>query len=202
MPETKPLIFVFDLETTGLPHQSHRVVPIQIEGVLLNPNLPGWPELDRFSALIKIPESSTLQPFAMGMHRNNRRNYGYYQTYGKSPVEVYEQLAELLTKYTAAGHKIRLGGHNAATFDIPLLKRDSYQCGVDFDTIADYHSVDTMIMADVKHGVTFGDGTLTRLGLKHVSKYLGFDFDESKAHDATYDLEATVFCLRKLVGAI
>lgn len=205
MPELaqKGAIFVFDLETTGLPHQADKVVPLQIAGVFINPNAPGWPELTRFSSFIQIPDDATLQPDAMGMHLKHGRRHGFFQLKGVPAVQVYEQLADLFTKYKDQfGQKVCLAGHNAATFDIPLLKRDAYRYGVDIDAAADYHPIDTMIMADVKHGPLFGDGTLPKVSLRYVAKHLGLDFDEKAAHDAMYDVEATLFCLRKLAGVI
>lgn len=199
----KGAILVFDLETTGLPHQADKIVPVQIAGIFINPNAPGWPELSRFSSFIQIPADATLQAYAMGMHLKHGRKHGFFQLKGEPSVQVYENLAAMLTRYQEQfGRKVRFAGHNAATFDIPLLKRDAYRYGVDLDSSTDYHPIDTMIMADFKHGGLFGDGTMPKVSLRNVAKQLGFAFDEKAAHDAMYDVEATLFCLRKLAEVI
>lgn len=201
---TKPAIMVFDFETTGLPHQGERIVPVQFASVIIDPNEAGMPEIRGvgLNEFLRIPEGATLGPYAMNMHRKKGRTHGFFQLNGRSPVSLYEQLyAELTEINTRFGGKTIPCGHNAGPFDVPLLLREAYLYGVDMGDVLDHHVIDTASMAFDRYGV-LGDNSLPKVGLNKLAAHLGVTCDAHEQHDAMYDVRVTAACLRKMKGVV
>lgn len=198
----KPLIWLFDFETTGLPHQGARVVPVQVAVAVIDPNQPGWPEIGCYHSYIQIPPDATLGTFAMAMHRKKGRNQQFYQKNGKPAAQVYEELEAFaqpfLTKYSEKPRKLLPAGHNVGPFDIPLLRREAYLHGVDVETFLDHHCLDTAGMAYERY--MFDRPILEKVSLKPLCQHLGIELDEEKdQHDAVVDVLKTAEVLRKLM---
>lgn len=187
-----PLLFVFDLETTGLPHEADKVVPVQIAGVMIDPNQPGWPQIGQFQTFLQIPSDAYRSDFAMDTHRKKGRDEAFFALEGAPPMFAYQELAKWLDTF---GSKVVPVVHNAP-FDVPLIKRDAFRHGIDLDKHMDYHSLDTAAMAFERYVLT---GQLEKCGLKKLAPFLGVEFDEKAAHDAMYDVKATAECLRRMM---
>ena len=190
----KPLLFVFDTETTGLPHEADKVVPVQIAGVMIDPNRPGWPQIGEFQTFLQLPHDAYKSDFAMKMHADKGRDEAFFYANGMPPALAYAKLAEWLDGF---GNKAVPVAHNAP-FDVPLIKRDAFRHGINLDKHMDYHSLDTAAMAFERYVLT---GQLAKCGLKNLTPFLGIEFDEKAAHDAMYDVKATAECLRRMMGA-
>ncbi len=198
-------IFVFDLETTGLGQKGERVVPVQLAGIVLDPD--NLKELAEFSTFLKIPEGAVIEPYAMSMHAKKGRDYDFFQREGKDPEGAYRALADFLKPYG----RIVMAGHNAAKFDTPMLVRELllHNVGVDIPNPEkpatmgypvwidmDYHVYDTMVLAYDQ--LKFGLKKVYSVSLGNLCKYLGIPLSETDAHDAMNDVRATAEVLRKL----
>lgn len=193
-----PLPVVFDLETTGLPHTSDKVVPWEIHARMLDPTRPGWPEISAFHAYMVLPEDAEWSPRALEMVLDRGLSPEWINENGNTRQLVYQAFATWL-RTTADGLKKRLSGHNAATFDIPLLRRDAYRYGLDMDTVVDYHpGFDTALLSqwtfEGLHPEWVGSS------LSKLAPFLGVPYTPPSAHSAEYDTEVTAECLRVLMG--
>ena len=191
----KPLLWTFDLETSGLPHEADKVVPVQIAGVMIDPNQEGWPQVGEFQTFLSLPADAHRSEYAMAMHAKKGRDEAFFAEAGMPPALAYTKLAEWLSGF---GSKAVPVAHNAP-FDVPLLKRDAFRHGINLDDHMDYHSLDTAAMAFERY-VLNGDGSLPKVGLKNLAPFLGVEFDETAAHDAMYDVKATAECLRRMMA--
>lgn len=201
MTTRKPLLWLFDFETTGLPHQGDRVVPLQVAVLVLDPNEPDWPEIARYHSFIQIPADATLSPGAMAMHRKKGRDWQFYQDNGLPAVTVYEQLEKFSRQfleysgYWEKPRKLLPCGHNVGPFDIPLLRREAWVHGVDVETFLDHHCLDTASMAFER--LMFTEQVLEKVSLKPLCSHLGIELDAEKdPHDAVVDCLKTAEVLR------
>ena len=193
-------LFFFDLETTGLGLQGERIVPVQIAGILVDPNVPGWPELARFGPFfLKIPKGAHCEPYAMAMHEEKNRTRDFFNIQGYDPKDVYERLREFLKPYG----KCVPAGHQAAGFDVPLLIQESHLAGVPLESPRgaewglDYHVYDT---AGLAYAMLYYASAhpIERVSLKPLCEHLGIPVREDLQHDAMYDIELTVKCAREM----
>ena len=193
-------IFFFDVETTGLGKKGERVVPVQIAGIIVDPNTPGWPEVGRFGPyFLQIPVGAHCEPYAMEMHEKKHRSRDFFRIKGLPPAEVYSALKDFLAPHG----KCVPGGHNAAPFDLPILRREAALHGVELeaprgaDWGLDYHVYDTAVQAyQMLHYC--GSRPLASVSLKPLCEHLGIPVDEAQQHDAMYDIELTVQCAREM----
>lgn len=202
----KQNVFVYDTETTGLPHQQARTVIVQIAGYVIDINKEGWPVIpgSSFVRFLQIPPGASLGPFAMNMHRKHGRNQAFFKTNGDAPAATYEELYDHLRLFMnkdadGKDQKVMPCGHNAGPFDVPLLLREAYRYGVDLGDVLDHHIIDTAGMATDRYGA-LGTGELASVSLRKLAPFLGVEFDDAKAHDAGYDRDITAACLRKMKG--
>lgn len=191
---------VLDTETTGLPHQSNCVAILQIAVIIVDSADPKLTPIDKFSRMLQIPADADLQPYAMYMHRQHGRNQGHYRNYGDNPAATFEDLYDFLASHKIEKQKVIPCGHNAGPFDVPLLLRSAYRYGVDLGTVLDHHVIDTAGMAFDRFGV-IGSGELESVSLRKLAPFLGVEFDDKAAHEAMYDAEITLECLRRMKTA-
>jgi DNA polymerase III epsilon subunit-like protein len=200
----KPFICGFDLETTGLPAEADYIGIVQLAAIMIDPNLPGWPEVGRFASYLRLQPGVYKSPFAMRMHRDRGKSETFFAARGGEPASVYHQFERFLKPFG----EVVLAGHNAGPFDVPLLARDMRRCGFDLTDgkpgggrLADHHIIDTASMAFDRFGC-IGSGELSKVSLKPLAEFLGFAFDAEKAHEAVYDVEVMLYCLRKMKNII
>ncbi len=202
-----PYIFVYDLETTGFPNSNERIVPLEIAGIVIDPNEEGWPEVERFHEFLHAPTDASWQKEALDMHKKKGRGHEFYRIHGRHAGCVYEKLEAFLLKYRQEGVCTRDGnavpsGHNFGSFDHPILTQEAARYGIKLPL--DYHTgLDTCGLAFEK--LIFNRKSedlpkLTSASLKHVAPALGVCFSEDKAHDALYDVRVTAEVLRKLMA--
>jgi DNA polymerase III alpha subunit (gram-positive type) len=188
-------IFVFDLETTGLGEMGEAIVPVQIAGIILDARQPGFPEIDCFHEFLKIPSYAHVEPYAMQMHEQKGRSYEWFMNAGKPPLQVYQELDAFIRKH---GNYLTPAGHNAAGYDMPILRREVKRwLGIKHKLPLDYHVMDTMSYAlfDMK----FANNQVQKVKLEMLCQYLGIELSKEAAHDALNDVRATAACLRKMV---
>jgi DNA polymerase III epsilon subunit-like protein len=190
-------IFCFDLETTGLPTLGLPVVPVQIAGVVLDPNVPGLPEIGEFHEFMQVPAYAHFDPEAIQMHAAKGRTPEWYQMNGKPPAEVYRALDAFLRGFMR--HKWDMpypAGHNVASFDIPILNREiAMQLGKDYRFPLRYHILDTMGECTWRKMLT---GAPDKLKLSEVARHFSVPLNEEEAHDALVDVKATAEILRRI----
>lgn len=102
-----------------------------------------------------------------------------------------QKIADVLTK--AIKDKVPLTAYNGS-FDATLIRVEFWRTGVNFDDSLwnDMILIDPMVMA--KHLVPFRKGGQK---LEVVAKHYGYDL--SNAHNATADVEATIYVARKII---
>lgn len=188
---TKLPIFLFDLETTGLGEGGERIVPVQIAAVVLDPDT--FAVKGSFQTFVRVPEGAHIEVGAMEMHAKKGRTLEFFNEEGIEPQVAYERLGAFLKQY---GDKLLPSGHNAAAYDVPIIKREALFYGVRLPL--DHHVLDTAVLALAK--LVYGTGELAKVGLKPLCDHLGVVLSEADAHDAINDVLATAQVLRKLMG--
>lgn len=184
-------IFCFDLETTGI---GRNAVPVQIAGVILDPNHPGLPQVGEFHEFLQVSSLALpfIEDYAMNMHAEKGRTLEWFQANGKPPHVVYSLLNDWLLGF---GKRLIPAGHNASGFDMRILNAElEIHMGKNFKLPLDYHTLDTMIDVVWSKTVT---GTPARVNLDATCAHYGIPFNKEAAHDALYDVKATAEVLRK-----
>ena len=107
--------------------------------------------------------------------------------------DVYLQFIEMLSKYVDKfdkKDKFFLVGYNNASFDNQFLRAWFVQNGDNyFGSWFWSNSIDVMVLASDK--LMNERSMMENFKLMTVAKYLGIEIDESKLHDASYDIELT-----------
>ena len=115
--------------------------------------------------------------------------------------EVYLQIIEMLSKYVDKfdkKDKFFLVGYNNASFDNQFLRAWFVQNGDKyFGSWFWSSSIDIMVLASQK--LMNERPEMENFQLKTVAKQLGIEIDESKLHDASYDIELTKDIYYKLI---
>lgn len=205
--KARPYIFVFDLETTGLPEQHGRTAILEIAGIILDPAT--LEERACFHRIVQPPHDVVWSSYALQMHRKHKRGLRYWRMHGISLDIVMEELEEFLRKWrvpepalTKKGNLLP-AGHNSAGFDVPLLRKEAGRFGLDLPL--DHHAaaLDTCGIAYERLIINRRRDDLPRLdgvSLKNLAPALGIDFNEEEAHSALYDVRITAEVLRRLLA--
>lgn len=165
--DEKPIIVVFDLETTGLDPDKDRIVQIaavkldmdlcRIGGTLnyvVNPQYP-------------ISESATsVHGFDQSMVENN---------------PTFESIAEEVLEFFKCDY---IAGFNSIAYDLPVLRAEFERVGIDFDPMS-YDFLDALEVFRYYRPHTLSGALREYCGENH-----------ELAHDAMADVEATVKVLR------
>jgi len=176
-------IFFYDLETTGLDpklsaiHQLSAI--IRINGTIVrkvNLNMRPWDGAEIQQAALDIANVTKDQIMAYPSHQEA---YKTLQTI----------LGEYISKYDKSD-KFHLGGYNIMGFDNAFLRNlwdmngDKY-----FGSFFWGDSID--VMSEASSFLRHIRPTMKNFKLITVAKLLRIDIDESKLHDAIYDVEIT-----------
>lgn len=176
-------ILYVDLETTGQYFWKHGVH--QISGCI---------EIDGeikeiFDFKVKPNERALIDNDALKVCNVTEKQIMSYP----SSFDIYTKLVRLLAKYSNKfdkNDKYYLCGYNIAGFDVNFLKGffiqndDSY-----FFSWFWPHTLDVYVLASqylINERIKLKD-----FKLKTVAQYLGIEIDESKLHDASYDIDLT-----------
>lgn len=187
-------ILFLDLETTGLDPKKNGIhqisLTLEVDGQIVkevNVNVRPFPQDEINADALKVS----------GLVPEQIVGEGYY-----SPQSVYKSLIALLDAYCNKfdkKDKVFLCGYNSQNFDSPFLRAffekngDKY-FGSYFWTV----NFDVMIMAGFRLAEQRPD--MPDFKLATVAKWMGIEVDETKLHDATYDLILTRGIFERLRG--
>jgi DNA polymerase-3 subunit epsilon len=174
---------IYDLETTGLNYEKHAIHQIsgliEVDGVVV----------DSFDFKVRPVPSKTIDEEALKVSGVDLHTVLHYPPAG----EIFEKLTAILGKYVDKFNKqdkMFLCGFNSSFFDDKFLREfftdngDKY-FGSWFWTGAH----DVMILASYR--LAHLRSGMANFQLKTVATTIGIEVDESKLHDATYDLWLT-----------
>lgn len=181
-------LFYFDLETTGLKFWRNGIH--QISGEI---EIDGETK-ETFNFNVKPFHACEIEEEALKVAGITKETL---QTYSEMK-QVYLQIESMLSKYVDKfdkNDKFHLVGYNNSYFDNPFFRAFFVQNAVDKKS-ADYgnyfgswfwsDSIDVMVLASNK--LINERNKLENFKLSTVAKYLGISVDETKLHDAFYDI--------------
>lgn len=190
---SKPLIqFYYDLETTGLVAGTHGIHQmsglIEVDGEVVK----------EFNYKVKPREGSVLDPMALEVGGITKKDFEGYEPM----ADVYRKLVGLLTRYIDKydrTNKAFLCGYNNATFDDIHLRQwfldmgDPYFGSWFFGESLDVRILAAQYLLDRR-------ATMPSFKLSAVAKELGISVDDTKLHDAWYDIYLTRKVYRIVTG--
>lgn len=185
------LVF-FDLETTGTLVNKHGIH--QISGLIV---IDGEVK-EKFNLYVQPNPKAIIEQEALNVAGVTQEQVMAYPPMG----QIYNQFVDMLSKYVDRYNKqdkFFLVGYNNASFDNPFLRAWFIQNGDKyFGSWFWANCIDVMVMAtpylaDVRPTMeNFKQGT--------VAKTLGIAVDDSKLHDALYDIEVCKAIYDKVCG--
>lgn len=186
-------LLFFDLETTGLDPNRHGIHQISGEIIVEGVSVESFNYRVRPNPLLEIDDD------ALKVSSVTREMVTTYE-----PMEVvFKSLKDLLGKYINSykkgnTDKFYLVGYNNSQFDNQFLKAFFLQNGDEyFYTKFWSNSIDVMVLATVK--LMDVRSTMPNFKLATVAKHLGISVDESRLHDASYDIYLTREIYNKLI---
>lgn len=176
-------LFYFDLETTGTlfwKHGIHQISGmIEIDGV----------KKQTFDFKVRPNPVALIDDEALKIGNVSKEQIMAYPPMG----EVYKQITDMLGKYVDKydkKDKFFLVGYNSASFDNPFFRAFFKQNNDEYFGSWFWSSgLDVMILAAnfFKHK----RGVMENFQLRTVARALGIIVDETKLHDAQYDIMLT-----------
>jgi len=175
-------LFFYDLETTGLDLNKHAIH--QIAGAVLVNN-----KMEYFNFNVRPFEGALIDTKALEIAKVTKEQIMAYPDMNT----VYKQLIELLSTYVDRFNrkdKFFLVGYNNRSFDDPFFRKffqrnkDKYFGSWFWSVSLDVMPLAGLILKpEIKNMENFK--------LVTVAKKLGINVDESKLHDARYDIYLT-----------
>lgn len=176
-------LFFFDLETTGLDHKTNGIHQlsgsIDVNGV----------ECLKFNIKMAPPSDLIVEDAALKIAGVTKDDIMKYPSYEEAYKTLIRMLYKFVDKYNN-GDKFFLVGYNNAAFDNQFLRsffaknNDKY-----FGSWFWSNSFDVMVLAS--YLLKDRRSTMRDFKLKTVAAALGIEVDESKLHDAEYDIDLT-----------
>ena len=177
-------LLFYDLETTGVKYWKNGIH--QISGAVV---IDGQIK-EVFDFKVRPNDNALIEEEALKVGNVTKEQIMAYPTM----KEVYSKIITMLSKYVDKfdkKDKFHLIGYNNASFDNQFFRAFFVQNNdVYFGSWFWSDSIDVMVMASfklrkVRHElVDFKQST--------VAKFLGIEIDESKLHDAKYDIEICI----------
>jgi len=176
-------LFYFDVETTGTDSKLHGIH--QIAGFI---EIAGSIE-EKFNFNVRPKANAVIEEEALKVANVTKEQIQAY-----SPMrEVYNKLLVILGKYVQKfdrQDKFFLVGFNNSSFDNGMFRQwftdngDKYFGSWFWSNCEDAMVLATGPLMEQRH-------LMPDFKLKTVAKYLGIEVDETKLHDALYDIELT-----------
>lgn len=184
-------LFYYDTETTGLKHWKNGIH--QISGCI---EIDGDVK-EYFNFNVKPYHAAQIEDEALAIAGITRADLEIYMEF----KDCYTELIKILSKYVDKFNKtdkFYAVGYNSASFDNAFFRAffvqngDNYfgswfwSCPIDVMVLAGQH-----LMNDRHKMIDFKQGT--------VAKWLGIEVDESKLHDAEYDINICRQIYKKVI---
>ena len=176
-------LFFYDLETTGVKYWQNGVH--QISGAIV---IDGEIK-EEFNFKVQPNPKAKIEDEALEIAGVTRETIAIYPVMSV----VYKQIIAMLGKYVDKFNKkdkFHLVGYNNASFDNQFFRAFFTQNNdVYFGSWFWADSLDVMVLA--ANHLRKERATLVDFKLKTVASHLGIEVDESRLHDAKYDIELT-----------
>lgn len=186
-------IFYIDVETTGVKYWRNGIH--QISGAI---EIAGEVK-EYFNYHVKPFHRAAIEPEALersGTKVEDLQDYAEFR-------DVYEQITEMLARYVDKYNKrdkFFIVGFNAAAFDNPFFRAFFKQNGDEYygswfwsNPILDVINLAGEYLKHVR-------ADMEDFKLKTVARQLGIEVDESKLHDARYDIDITRQIYKKVTA--
>jgi len=185
-------LFVFDLETGGLDPKACAITQIAAAVVEATADYSSSFILNRMSTLVKpkdglIVSDEALKATGLTLKRLEEE--------GRDEKETIAGLSKFVAKYFGDSKRCSPFAHNSS-FDMAFMEEACARCNVDLPFNRAH--VCTMHMFRSLRFAGYHDSY--KANLPSVASALGVMFDQTKAHDAGYDVEITANCLVKMLG--
>lgn len=185
-------LFFFDLETTGVKHWRNGIH--QISGAVVVDGLVR----EKFDFRVKPNPKAAIEDEALEIGGVSREEIEQYDDMSA----VYKKLLKILGRYVDRfnrADKFHLVGYNNASFDNPFFRAFFSQNGdMFFGSWFWSDSHDVMVLAS--RYLMAERGLMKDFKLKTVASYLGIEVDESRLHDAQYDIYLTMEIYKIVAG--
>lgn len=179
-----------DLETTGVKpwrHGIHQIsIIIEIDGV----------EKERLNFHVRPNSQCEIEDSALEIAGVTKEQILAYPHMREVKAKIDEVLNKYVSKYDSKD-KFHIVGYNNAYFDNPFFRGFFIQCGDNY--YGSYfwsNSLDVMVLASKK--LESVRHTMPDFKLRTVAEHFGIKVDESKLHDAMYDVDLTRQIFHKL----
>lgn len=176
-------ILFFDVETTGLDDQKHGIHQLsgllEIDGVIV----------ESFDFKVKPPSHLIIDPLALKVSNVTIDQILNYDIESKVYAEFINMLSRHIDKFNPKD-KAFLCGFNNAAFDNDFLRALFLRCNDKyFGSWFWSNSLDVMVLAT--NYLIESRTSLVDFKLKTVATHLLGSTDDSKLHNASYDIELT-----------
>lgn len=185
-------LFVFDLETGGLDAKECAITQIAAAVVEAVPDYSSFFILNRMSTLIKPKDGLLINEEAL---KATGLTLERLKDEGRDEARAIEGLRDFVKRYFQDEKKCSPFAHNSS-FDMAFMEEACARCNVDLPFNRAH--VCTMHMFRSLRFAGYHDSY--KANLSSAASALGVAFDQTKAHDAGYDVEITANCLVKMLG--
>lgn len=181
----------YDLETTGVDYTRHGIH--QISGMIeVDDNI-----VSEFDFKVRPRKDAIIEPSAMDVGNVTAEDIMAYPEMKSVYLELTKRLGQYVDKYNRAD-KYFLIGYNSNQFDNQFFRAfftdngDQY-----FGSYFWSNAIDVMVLASeyLKHE----RHTMPNFKQSTVARKLGIDVDETKLHDAVYDISIMRAIYKKVV---
>lgn len=185
-------LFVYDLETTGVRYWKNGIH--QISGMVV---IDGEVK-EEINIKCQPYKDALIEDEALAVAGVTREDLKGYMPFQGAYVELIKLLSKYVDKFNKKD-KFYLVGYNNASFDNDFLRALFVQNGDNyFGSFFWSNSLDVMVLASM-HLIKVRK-KMENFKLKTVAKELGIEVDESKLHDAKYDLHLTYQIFLKITN--
>lgn len=176
-------LFIYDLETTGVKFWKNGIIQIAFF-IVIDGEIK-----ERHELKVKPYHLAHIEDEALAVNKITREDLETFPEMQSVYIKIAETLSKYVDKYNKKD-KFHLVGYNNASFDNQFFRAFFTQCGDQyFGSWFWADSIDVMVLAS--HKLRAVRGQLANFKLMTVAEFLKIEVDESRLHDAEYDLILT-----------